>query len=178
MQDASPEHASSQHMRRTVNPTGLDDLQWEKPNIADARDDVRRAQTAHTTRIRRVNQAIPNGLLIRRRPIDICIAATEHTTESVDGGSRSATRAGHWNDMERALSIPSTRIRRVNQPVPSDLPVRRRSTEMSITEIESARQGTSHTNECVEDGSGSVTKAGTWNGMERPISDGAQKSTR
>ena len=164
------EHASSQLMRRTVNPPGLGDLQRDKTNTADNRDEMRRAYTAYTTRNRRASQPIPDDLPIRRRPVDISFSTIEDTTESVDGGSKPVTRIGAWNVMERALSIQTKRIRCLNQPVPSDLPVRRRSMGMSATEVDCAHQSTSQTTGSVDDTCGSVTGARAWNGMEWAIS--------
>ena len=164
------EHASSQLMRGTVNPTGLDDLQRNKPNIADERDEMRRAYMAYTAKNRRASQPIPDDLPITRRPVDLSSSAIEHTTESVDGGSRPVTRIGAWNVMERALSIQTKRIRCLNQPVPSDIPVRRRSIGMSTTEMDCARQSTSQTTGSVDDASGSATRARAWNGIEWVVS--------
>ena len=164
------EHASSQLMRRTVNPTDLDDLQRNKPNTADNRDEMRRAHMTYTTRNKRASQPIPDDFPIRRRPVDISISAIEHTTESVDGRSKPVTRIGAWDVMKRALSIQTKRIKCLNQPVPSDLPVRRRSMRMPTTEMDCARQSTSQTTGSVDDASRSVTRARAWNDMEWAIS--------
>ena len=219
--NVSPGNDSVQDMRKALNPTCLDNMDRENPNITDAREDMFRAHTAQitmsehavqpisdinaiehtnegvaygtrssknsgaqggmirapptTTKMsRRVAQPLPYDLPIRRRPMKLSIAGierarldTSYTTESVDDRSRPVTRGGGWSDKQRALSVPTKRFRRANQPVPSDLPARRQSIEMSTTQNERARQGSSLATESVDDASDSATTAGAWSGIKR-----------